>query len=69
MLLKDGWIKGRKTRHGFCLTKYVGGRTLVAYIQNCKTPLPTGTLHDILGMKQTRIGSPGLLLLLNKYGM
>jgi predicted RNA binding protein YcfA (HicA-like mRNA interferase family) len=69
LLEKDGWEQGRKTRHAFSLTKKVGDHTLVAYVQNCREPLDTGTLHDILGLKQTKIGSDGLLALLNKYGL
>ena len=47
----------------------VSGRTLVAFIPNCRDPLDIGLLHDILGSKQTQIGSDGLLALLNKYGL
>jgi len=71
LLKLDGWASGRKTRHGISLTKYLEAekRTLVTFVPSDNKPLPTGTLHDILGMKQTRVGSSGLIDLLNKFGI
>lgn len=66
LLKKDGWVEGRRTRHGIALTKPTGERTKVAIIPDTRAPLPEGTLHDILGTKQTGIGKKGLLELLNR---
>ncbi len=66
LIKKDGWVENRKTRHGIALTKAIGKRTKVAIIPATKAPLPKGTLHNILGTKQTGIGKRGLLELLNR---
>ena len=70
LLQKDGWIIQRKTKHGVSLIKRVGNRTLTTVIQDTAASLPKGTLSDILGPQQTRIGGKkGLLKLINKYGI
>ena len=66
LLEKDGWVKGRRTRHGIALTKFIGERTKVTVIPDTRAPLPEGTLRAILGTKQTGIGKRGLLELLNR---
>ena len=66
LLKRDGWAEGGRTRHGVALTKLVGGRTKIAIIPDTRASLPKGTLHDILGVKQTGIGKRGLLELLNR---
>jgi predicted RNA binding protein YcfA (HicA-like mRNA interferase family) len=66
ILTNDGWVKGRRTKHGIALTKFIGGRTKVAIIPDTRASLPEGTLQAILGIKQTGIGKAGLLELLNK---
>jgi len=66
LLKKDGWVEGRRTRHGIALTKLMGERTKVTVIPNTRAPLPEGTLQAILGTKQTSIGKRGLLELLNR---
>jgi len=63
---KDGWVEGRKTRHGISLTKLVGGRTKVTVIPDTRASLPDGTLRAILSAKQTGIGKRGLLEILNR---
>ncbi len=65
LLKKDGWVEGRRTKHGIALTKPIGGRTKVTIIPDTRVPLPGGTLQAILGTKQTGIGKKGLLELLN----
>ena len=69
LLQKDGWQVGRKATHGITLTKRIGDRTLVTYIQDTTASLPEGTLGAILGVKQTRLHKKGLLALINKYGI
>jgi len=66
LIKKDGWVAGRSTRHGVALTKTIGERTKVAIIPDTRASLPEGTLHDILGTKQTGIRKRGLLELLNR---
>lgn len=70
LLCDDGWVKGRKSTHGRCLTKkLLNDRTLVTFIPETNSSLPEGTLHAILSSKQTRIGKKGLLQLIKKYGL
>lgn len=69
LLEKDGWKTGRRATHGLSLTRRVGDRTLVTVVPTCADTIPPGTLSDILGPLQTRIGKKGLLALINKYGM
>jgi len=69
LLSKDGWKPGRKATHGITLTKYINGRTKVAFIPDTRASLGTGTLFGILGSKQTGIGREGIINLLNKYGL
>jgi hypothetical protein len=68
-LIKDGWESGRKATHGITLTKKTSDRTLVTFIPDKKISLPEGTLHAILGVKQTQLGKSGLLRILNSYGL
>lgn len=69
LLQKDGWIIHRRTRHGVALIKDIGGRTRTTIVQDTRAIIPDGTLSDILGPKQTKIGKRGLLELANKYGI
>lgn len=69
LLEKDSWEIGRRATHGMTLTKRAGDRTLVTVVPTSADTIPAGTLSDILGPSQTRIGKKGLLALLNKYGM
>lgn len=68
LLVKDGWEVRRYATHGRTLTKRdaVSEKTLVTFIPTKSRPLPPGTLHSILGPKQTRLGRKGLLALLKK---
>ena len=69
LLEKDGWKVGRRATHGLTLTKHVGDRTLVTVVPTSSDTIPSGTLSDVLGPLQTRIGKRGLLALINKYGV
>ena len=69
LLEKDGWIVGRRTRHAISLTKKINSHTLVTIVKDTSESLPPKTLGLILGPKQTKIGTKGLLSLLNKYGL
>jgi predicted RNA binding protein YcfA (HicA-like mRNA interferase family) len=67
LLEKDGWVKGRHTRHGAAFNKtFPSGETRVTIVPNKTKPLPEGTLRAILGPRQTGIGRRGLLRLLEK---
>ncbi len=66
---KDGWVIGRKAKHGRTITKNFGAITKVTFIPEKRSPLPDITLSQILGVKQTGLGKKGLLGLLNKYGL
>ena len=63
---KDGWVEGRKTRHGISLTKPIGVQTKVTVIPDTRASLPGDTLRAILSVKQTGIGKRGLLEILNR---
>lgn len=67
LLKKDNWIEQRHSRHGVALIKSFGDRARVTIIPYTTESLPGGTLSEILGPKQTKIGKRGLLNLLNKY--
>jgi len=66
LLKRDGWVEGRRTKHGIALTKPIGERTKVTIVPDTRASLPDGTLQAILGTKQTGIGKKGLLGLLNR---
>jgi predicted RNA binding protein YcfA (HicA-like mRNA interferase family) len=67
LLKKDGWEEKETGTHGQSLIKKIdGGRTLVTIVPTSSRSLPSGTLHDILGMKQTQLGRDGLLKLLGR---
>ena len=70
LLQRDGWVVGRKAKHGRCLTKKVmSGRTKVTFVPDTRASLPEGTLSQILGSKQTGIGRHGLRTLIDRYGL
>jgi predicted RNA binding protein YcfA (HicA-like mRNA interferase family) len=69
LLVADGWVEGRKARHGIALTKKFGETTRVTVIPDKRASLPEGTLRAILGPKQTQLGSKGLDGLIRKYGL
>jgi hypothetical protein len=65
---KDGWVVGRRTRHGRSLTKKFSDRTRVTVIPDTRASLDEGTFAAILGPKQMGIGKKGLAELIEKYG-
>ena len=69
LLQKDGWTVQRQAKHGAALVKHFENRTRVTVVPRSNAPLDDGTLSAILGPKQTNIGKPGLLRLINKYGI
>ena len=69
LLKADGWVEGRKARHGIALTKKYGDTTRVTVVPNKRGSLPEGTLRAILGPMQTQLGSKGLDRLIKKYGL
>lgn len=69
LLKKDGWVVGRKARHGLSMTKSFGDHTKVTIIPDTSASLDEGTLGAILGVKQTCLGKSGLLKLISKYGI
>ncbi len=69
LLKKDGWIEGKKAKHGLPLKKKYIKRTRVTIIPTKNDDLPNGTLSAILGPQQTKIGRKGFEELINKYGI
>ena len=69
LLQKDQWLVKGYCRHGMMLQKDIGERKLITVIPQKSCSLPKGTLSDILGPRQTRIGKDGLLALIDKYGL
>lgn len=69
LLERDGWKIGRRATHGVSLTKLVDERTLVTIVPTSRETIPSGTLSEILGPRQTRIGRKGLLAIINKQGL
>jgi len=69
LLKKDGFVIKRRATHGVAMAKSVGERTIVTVIPDTRASLPRGTLMDILGPKQTKLGKEGLLKLIEKYGL
>jgi predicted RNA binding protein YcfA (HicA-like mRNA interferase family) len=69
LVAKDGWIPGRRTRHGVALSKKFGDRTRVTIIPDSRAELDEGTLSAIIGPKQMGIGKEGLFKLVDKYGL
>ena len=76
LLERDGWHKGRASKHGVVYRKtfVVDGRaeTRVTVIPTKKhkrnKPIPRGTLREILGPKQTGLGGDGLRRLIDLHG-
>lgn len=70
LLQKDGWEFKRRCTHGVFLIKLLpDGRILVTVVPDKRSPLPAGTLADILGPKQTQLGRHGLAALIKKHGL
>lgn len=66
---KDGWVPGRRAKHGVTLTKKFPDRTRVTFIPDTRSELDEGTLSAIIGPKQMGIGKQGLWELIDKYGL
>lgn len=69
LLRRDGW-EIRRQRSSHVVLSKVGqdGRQRVATIPNGRSPLPEGTLHAIIGPRQSGIGRSGLQELLDRFG-
>ena len=68
LLSNDGWVAGRRAKHGLALSKAFGDRTRVTVVPNTSESLDPGTLGAILGPKQTNIGKKGLKELIEEHG-
>ena len=66
LLERDGWIVGRSSRHGYSMSKKVGGRRRVTVVRKRGEIVP-GTLAAILGPLQTGIGRAGLERLIRQH--
>jgi predicted RNA binding protein YcfA (HicA-like mRNA interferase family) len=64
-----GWTEGRKTRHGIAFRKQFPDRVRVTTIPDKRSSLPSGTLANILGPKQSGIGHAGLADLIAQFGL
>lgn len=62
MLRRNGWTVVRRSRHGVVLERQFEGETRPrrTVISPKHQPLATGTLAQILGPKQTKLGRAGL---------
>lgn len=69
LLQKDGWVRGRRTKHGVSMAKPFSDHTKVTIIPDTRASLDTGTLGAILGVKQTCLGKKGLFRLIEKHGI
>ncbi|HEX7318788.1 MAG TPA: hypothetical protein VF399_00320 [bacterium] len=69
LLCLGEWVEHRRSKDGVCIKRKIGKHWQVAFIPIHDAVLDSGTLHAILGTKQTGIGRKGLLDLLNKYGL
>lgn len=67
LLKRGGWTEHRQTRHGMALRKKIGDETLVTIVPTKNKSLPIGTLREILGPNQTRLGSEGLARLIEEF--
>ena len=61
LLKGDGWVEQRHGRHGIVLNKVVDGLLRTCVVPNKTRDLPSGTLSQILGPKQTGIGRAKLV--------
>jgi len=64
LLESNGWTNCGRCTHGIALKKAVGKEILITTVPDKSDPLPPSTLHAILSVKQTRLGSNGLRHLL-----
>ncbi len=69
LLEKDGWTREGRAKHGVTLAKKIGERRVVTFAKDTNESIPPTTLGQILGVKQTGLGKPGLLRLINEYGL
>ena len=69
LLEQDGWIRGGRRTHGVFYSKQFPGeeRPRSTVIPDKSRDLPSTTLGQILGIKQTGIGSAGLLELIDRH--
>jgi predicted RNA binding protein YcfA (HicA-like mRNA interferase family) len=69
LLVKDGWVIQRRATHGIALhKKFPDGRVRVAIVPDHGALNPF-VLGAILSVKQTGIGSSGLLALIRVHGL
>ena len=64
LLLNDGWEDVRGAAHGRWLRKVDGDRVRFTTVKDTREIIPQTTLGQILGPKQTGLGSAGLRRLL-----
>lgn len=70
LLERDGWTARRRSTHGIFYTKRSeDGIMRHTVVPDKSDPLPTGTLGEILGPKQTGIGRDGLDALVQRHGL
>ena len=65
LLERDGWERVRQANHGIWLRKKVGDKTLHTTVKDTTKTIPSTTLGQILGQKQTGLGHAGLRKLLD----
>ena len=69
LLKLDGWDEVRTAQHGVWLSKQTRSGTRVATVKNTREAIPTQTLGQILGPKQTGLTRAGLGRLIEQHGL
>ena len=68
LLEADGWVVKRRDRHGYWLSKVIAGRRRFTTVKPTREETPSETLGQILGPRQTVLGTGGLNRLIKQYG-
>jgi len=69
LLVLDGWVEVRRSRHGVALSKLFSGRGRIAVVPTKRGSMHSNTLRRLLSAKQTGIGRAGLVRLIKRYGL
>ena len=69
LLLADGWEEVRDAPHGKWLKKHFPDGTRFTTVKDNRAVIPDKTLNQILSLKQTGLGKPGLRRLIDKHGL
>jgi hypothetical protein len=66
----DGWVDCGRRTHGIAFQKPGSdGHMRITIIPNKRSPLPDGTLGNILGLKQSCLGRAWLAEMIKRHGL